>query len=339
MHRDLKISRRTFLKTLCGTAAASTLAATIDVHEAIGGETRENYYAILFDNTRCIGCNSCVIACRLWNGEQGLSKQPVKLSPTGEVEEVIGPILLEGKVESTEPPEMPKLDEHHLLVIEPRHEFKSKVGRTVFQRRSCMHCLEPPCMYVCPTGAIYQERGVNLTDFTRCFGCQYCVVACPYKARVFSEEKGVPIKCWMCYDRLEQGLAPACVSVCPVGALDFGARSEILSKVRSRVRELQEAGKEVYVWGATADELGDLSGVTATKELGSGVIMISDVSFKDLGYPEAEMLIPAPKAYPKLLVERGGLAIFGGAALIFLGFVLWRRGRIVRAKIKEIPRG
>ncbi|MCX8205402.1 MAG: 4Fe-4S binding protein, partial [Candidatus Nezhaarchaeota archaeon] len=186
--------------------------------------------------------------------------------------------------------------------------------------------VEPPCMYVCPTNAIYQSNGVNLTDFTKCFGCQYCIVACPYGARVPYKEKGVPINCWMCMDRIEKKLAPACVSVCPTGALDFGRRRDMVERANRRARELRDLGREAYVWGVE-------------EEYGTNVILVSDVSFEELGgFPEPEMRIPAPKALPKLLIERGGLAIFGGAALIFLSFVLWRRARIIKAKVKEIPR-
>ena len=206
-----RLTRRDFLKLAASTAAAATALEPRSVMPAPQGRAA-NHYAILFDNTKCIGCAACVVACRLWNGRHGFAEQPVRVSASGEVLETIGPVLLGGEVEPTEPPSTPKLDEHHLLVIEPHPELKETVGRSVFQRRSCMHCVEPPCMYVCPTSAIYQLNGVNLTDYTRCFGCQYCVIACPYKARVFYEEKGVPIKCWMCEDRIEQGLAPACVS-------------------------------------------------------------------------------------------------------------------------------
>lgn len=322
-----RLSRRDFLKI----AASSTLAATMAVNPTSAetpqaSSNPDNNYSILYDNTKCIGCNSCVIACRLWNGYHGLADRPLRVSASGDVLETIGPILLKEKVEPEEPPSTPGLDESHLLVIEPHPELNGRMGRPVFQRRSCMHCIEPPCMYVCPTLAIYQHNGINLTDFTKCFGCRYCVVACPYKARVAHEEKGVPIKCWMCKDRLDQGLYPACVSVCPVGALDFGRRAEMVAKARARVSELKSQGKEAYIWG---DE----------EKHGTNVIFVSGVPFEELGgFPEPEMRVPATEALPKLFIERGGLATFGGAALIFLGFVLWRRSRILRAKVKEIPR-
>ncbi|MEM4699930.1 MAG: 4Fe-4S dicluster domain-containing protein [Candidatus Nezhaarchaeales archaeon] len=324
----MPLSRRSFLKLVPLVAAAAAVNAGAIETPFDLKDRYDHYfnYSILFDNTRCIGCNSCVVACRLWNGSHGFSEQPVRVTAAGRVLETIGPVLLEGKVGPTEPPSPPRLDKHHLLVIEPHPELRASRGRAVFQRRSCMHCVDPPCMYVCPTGAIYQSNGVNLTDFTKCFGCQYCVVACPYGARVFYKEKGVPIKCWMCMDRLEQGLAPACVSVCPTGALDFGRRGEIVEKANSRARELRKMGRDAYIWGAE-------------EKHGTNVIFVSDVPFEEIGgFPEPEMRVPAPEAMPRLLVERGGIAIFTGAAFAFLSFALWRRAKIIKAKIKEIPR-
>ncbi|PCN49800.1 hypothetical protein B6U99_07850 [Candidatus Geothermarchaeota archaeon ex4572_27] len=249
-------------------------------------------YTMLYDSTKCIGCNSCVIACKLWNGKLGGAF----------------PFLLEDIRGPQEPPTMPRPDVHHFVVIDRFYGLQHYDGKAVFMRRSCMHCQEPPCMYVCPTGAIYQYNGVNLTDFNRCFGCQYCVVACPYKARAFHEGWGVPVKCWMCLDRVERGLPPACVSVCPVRALDFGRRSDVLRRARRRVEELRGEGRTVYVWGASSDELGSSGGTSATGDVRTNVVIISDVPFEELSFPEREMLTPAPKAYPKLLIERGGLA-------------------------------
>jgi len=316
-----KIGRRDFLKVIAGGAAASFL---LPVREAAAeGLATSGFYAILYDSTKCIGCNSCVIACKLWNGKTG-----------GQY-----PFLLEDVKGPQEPPEKPRPDVHHFIVIDRFYDLRHHDGKAVFMRRSCMHCIEPPCMYVCPTKAIYQYKGINLTDYSRCFGCQYCVVACPYKARAFYEEWGVPVKCWMCLDRIEEGLAPACVSVCPVRALYFDRRDKVLAKLHERIEELQSEGRQVFVWGATKEELGSKGELSATGDLGTNVIVISDVPFERLSFPEREMLTPPPEALPKMLMERGGLALFGGGAFAFLSFALWRRSRILKAKVKEIPRG
>ncbi|MCX8205223.1 MAG: hypothetical protein N3H31_06200, partial [Candidatus Nezhaarchaeota archaeon] len=135
------LPRRNFLKLASLTTATITLRASF-TEPSYGLSSRGDYYSILFDNTKCIGCNSCVVACRLWNGSQGFSERPVRVTAGGEVLETIGPVLLKGKVGPTDPPRLPRLDVYHLVVIEPRPELKDSKGRPVFQRRSCMHCVE-----------------------------------------------------------------------------------------------------------------------------------------------------------------------------------------------------
>ena len=93
---------------------------------------------------------------------------------------------------------------------------------------SCNHCEKPVCAEVCPTGAVRRRAdGVVLLDPAKCMGCRICEWACPYGAPRFDEERGVMTKCTLCSDRLDEGLAPSCVSACPMRALDFGTREEM----------------------------------------------------------------------------------------------------------------
>ena len=96
--------------------------------------------------------------------------------------------------------------------------------------KSCLHCEEPACVTVCPTGASYKraEDGIVLVNEDLCIGCKLCSWACPYGAREFDEDVGVMKKCTLCIDRIynenldEVDRVPACVSACPVGARHFG---------------------------------------------------------------------------------------------------------------------
>lgn len=91
----------------------------------------------------------------------------------------------------------------------------------------CQHCQDAPCISVCPAGATYRHpSGVILVDETVCVGCKYCVVACPYNARIYEEHAGVALKCWLCLDRVLGGGAPACVDACVTGTRIFGRRSD-----------------------------------------------------------------------------------------------------------------
>jgi anaerobic dimethyl sulfoxide reductase subunit B (iron-sulfur subunit) len=102
---------------------------------------------------------------------------------------------------------------------------------TYFLSLACMHCQQPICAEVCPTKAIYQrEDGIVLVDAERCIGCHYCEWACPYAAPQFDTTTGVMSKCNLCYDYVEQGKPPACVSACQMRVLEFGEIEDLRSR-------------------------------------------------------------------------------------------------------------
>jgi Fe-S-cluster-containing dehydrogenase component len=87
----------------------------------------------------------------------------------------------------------------------------------------CQHCADPPCAHVCPCNGTYiRDDGVVLVNEKVCVGCKYCLVACPYQARIFDEERGVAGKCWLCLGDILGGGEPACVYACVLGARLFG---------------------------------------------------------------------------------------------------------------------
>jgi len=118
--------------------------------------------------------------------------------------------------------------------------------QTVHFPKSCLHCEDPPCVPVCPTGASYKraEDGIVLVDYDKCIGCKYCSWACPYGARELDEGSKVMTKCTLCVDRVhsttlpEAERKPACVLACPTSARLFGdvhdADSEVSRAIRDR---------------------------------------------------------------------------------------------------------
>lgn len=100
----------------------------------------------------------------------------------------------------------------------------------------CMHCDEPSCAAVCPTDAIkIDPDGVVLSALPeRCIGCGNCAVACPFGVPQVDLAQALMRKCDLCYDRTSVGLKPMCATVCPSGALFYGAPEEIVDLRRAR---------------------------------------------------------------------------------------------------------
>jgi molybdopterin-containing oxidoreductase family iron-sulfur binding subunit len=227
-------------------------------------------YAFVIDLARCVGCRSCVEACKVENNTtKGIFWMDVFKLEEGEYPNV----------------------------------------KYSFLPRPCMHCDHPSCVPVCPVGARFKrEDGLVLTDFDRCIGCRYCILACPYGVGYFNWKRpekneyfdweadgrnihgsgelkdetrgvlpphknpdherkyddalvsggshyvGVAEKCTWCVHRLEKGLSPACVHMCPMFVLNFGdlddegsTVSELLA-TRPHFRLLEELGNEPNVY-------------------------------------------------------------------------------------------
>lgn len=100
---------------------------------------------------------------------------------------------------------------------------------------ACNHCRHPKCAGVCPTDA-YDVRpdGIVLLDASKCMGCGYCAWVCPYGAPQYDSEQGIMTKCNFCYDNLDVGLPPTCVSACPMRVLDYGTIEEYQTLKESR---------------------------------------------------------------------------------------------------------
>lgn len=176
---------------------------------------------LVIDLDTCVGCHACAVACKEWNagGHSAplTDENPYGADPTG---------VWFNRVHSYEVTE-------------------GECGRTVNFPRSCLHCDEPECVTVCPTGASYKraEDGIVLVNPDTCIGCKLCSWACPYGAREFDDDDGIMKKCTMCIDRIynehldESERVPACVSACPTSARHFGDLGDPDSDVSRLVAE------------------------------------------------------------------------------------------------------
>lgn len=158
------------------------------------------------DPSRCIGCFSCEVACKM---EHELPAGPRPLMVIQ-----IGPL------------------EH-------------KGGLTMhFQPATCLHCAAPACVLACPTGAMQKRAdGLVFSDGDLCIGCQHCAIACPFGVPQLNPGNGKITKCDGCYERVDQGLSPACVLVCPNEALSFMTPTDKTQRTRERFsRERRQYG-------------------------------------------------------------------------------------------------
>lgn len=177
--------------------------------------------ALVIDLNVCVGCHACVTSCKEWNtsGWAGpmVDQRAYDKDPTG---------TFFNRVQMFEVGEYPNTE-------------------TVHFPKSCLHCEEPPCVPVCPTGASYKrsDNGVVLVDYDKCIGCKYCSWACPYGVRELDAKQRIMKKCTLCIDRVtdnslpEAERKPACVLACPTSARIFGDVHDPDSEASVAIRE------------------------------------------------------------------------------------------------------
>jgi formate dehydrogenase iron-sulfur subunit len=234
------------------------------------------------DTTVCIGCKACEVACKQWNdlpadgGEltAGRSYDHTKeLSASTwrhvrfvELLEPAGghmPSLPAGGSALPATPELPSgHDDVDLL------EWAESAGgdRWLFMSDVCKHCTNAGCLDACPTGAIFRsEFDTVVVQADVCNGCGYCIPSCPFGVIGRDQEDGRAAKCTLCYDRLQDGLEPACAKSCPTDSIQFGEYDELVERAKGRVHALHQRGIETaYLYGA-----GDTQGEQLAGGLGA----------------------------------------------------------------------
>ena len=183
-------------------------------------------YAIVTDLNRCTGCLACSVACKSANNVP------------------IGSFW------------------NKVLRIGPNPQYEGAVSPDVdlyFLPVTCQHCEDPECVKVCPTGASHKlEDGTVQIDKSKCIGCQFCAMSCPYNVRYLNEEEGVVEKCTLCEQKIAQGELPQCVAQC-------GGRARYFGDIEQGIENLE----------APADWL-HLSGGTGYDEVHNGRVKLGD---------------------------------------------------------------
>lgn len=203
------INRRDFFKT-AGIAGLTLLAS--DVLSAENDKDNNvEFKGILFDSTKCVGCQTCETMCAETNHFP---------APVGELK----------------PDVKRKTDEQHRTVV---NCYKTSKGE-VYVKTQCMHCNEPACVSACLTKAMSKSKEGPVTwNGDKCMGCRYCMVSCPFDVPKFEYNSSNPKieKCTMCFDKIEKGGLPVCAENCPAEAIKFGTRRELLIEARKRIVE------------------------------------------------------------------------------------------------------
>ena len=241
--------------------------------------------AILYDATLCVGCKLCEKACA---------------------------------------------EEHHLPYDEAiaaeqkqsEHKFTAVLTRGEhFIRRLCMNCQEPTCASVCLVAALRKTaEGPVVYEPSRCIGCRYCMLACPFSVPKYEWNALVPRvrKCDMCAERLAAGKPTACAEICPTGATKFGEREALITEARERITKNPEQYIN-HIYGET--EVG-----------GTAVLLLSSVPFADFGYPGDLGTDALPLLTYRVLSHIPDIVTLGG---LLLGGIWWIRNRSIEVAAAE----
>ena len=178
--------------------------------------------AKLIDESKCIGCKACQVACMNWNDLRdevgtniGVYDNPSDLTPTS-------------------------------WTVMKFFEVEPEDGSLewLIRKDGCMHCEDPGCLKACPAPGAIVKYSNGIVDFIseNCIGCGYCVKGCPFDVPRISQKDNKAYKCTLCSDRVGVGLEPACVKTCPTGAIGFGTKDDMVAYGEKRAGELQERG-------------------------------------------------------------------------------------------------
>ncbi len=255
------MDRRNFLKIFgsgVATAATGNLLNPAKTNASEDNQATE-FYGILVDTTRCIGCRRCEKACAEANG-----------LPVPDIDELTNKSVLE---------KMRRTSDTQYTII---NRYDTEKG-PIYVPKRCMHCNQPGCAAACLVKAMRKRPSGHVTWDANCIGCRLCMVSCPFDIPKFEYTKAMPRiqKCNLCYDRYKKGGIPACVEVCPTQVLVFGTRRQILEEGKRRIA----ADPDKYVNHIYGEyEVG-----------GTSHLYLSSVPFEQIGFRKDLGTVPYPE--------------------------------------------
>lgn len=190
--------------------------------------------SMFVDLTLCVGCRGCQTACKSWNQLPGEKTSYYAGLQT-----------------------MPDTTPHTYNLIKFKETEENGKIEWFFFKRQCMHCTEAACIKACPENALsHTETGAVVRDYDKCIGCGYCARYCPFGIPKVDEGAQKMGKCTLCFDRVAEGLTPACSKTCSPGAVQFGERSQLLSQARTRLEEVKQQYPDANLYGLEEQFLG-----------------------------------------------------------------------------------
>ena len=268
---------------------------------------------VLVDLTKCIGCNSCVVACKMYNKNEWIDDRAPTSGEGAKLADANWTVVQKCRISTT--------TDEGIHKDTPPQPAGSEVWRYV--KKQCLHCKEPACVSSCFATAFRKtEAGPVVYHPNLCVGCRYCMLACPFSVPKFEWSKPIPVltKCTMCSARVENGDTPACVTVCPTHVMKFGEHADLLKEAKHLLTTDSRYIQHIY----GEEEAG-----------GTRWIYISDKPFESLGF---KMNVPkrsipaATSTYTKFAFPFGGIWF---VILFCLYFITGRRSKIAKESAKS----
>lgn len=259
----MTISRRKFLGLVGGVGAGSAMSGISFASSSREFAGYPGSSGVLHDTARCAGCRKCEEACNKVNG------LPEPAAPFADMS------VLDKK----------RRTGVNSYTVVNRHQNAKGLSKDVFGKTQCNHCLEPACASACFVKAFKKtESGAVTYDASVCVGCRYCMIACPFDVPAYEYENTLSpkvVKCTMCQPRIADGGIPACVEACPMEALSFGKRTDLIRIARQRISKHPNSYID-HIYGE--HEMG-----------GTGWMYLAGVPFSQIGMREDLGTRPAPE--------------------------------------------
>ncbi len=247
------MNRRAFLGTCAAISGITLVGARGAAHASAEFSGWPDSYGVLTDLTACVGCRSCEKACNEANGLPA----PDKPFDDASVFDVL------------------RAPTHKAYTVVNRYDNPKDKSKPIYRKVQCNHCKEPACLTSCPIHAYTKTpEGPVMYNPELCFGCRYCMTACPFNIPAYDYYSALEPriqKCTMCHPRIKEGKITACAEACPAGALTFGKREDLLKLGRKRIADNPDRYVD-HIYGE--NEVG-----------GTNWMYIAGVPFELLGFP------------------------------------------------------